>query len=217
MAKRSPKKEKKEKKVNQQKVICGIAMSIDGYVAGNNMTEQAPFGDIPTQLLHKWMFDEPEKHEPEISSLLSAGAYIMGRNMFGPSGETYDKTWKGWWGNNPPYHAPVFVLTHRERESIQMDGGTTFNFVTEGIEYALDQARKLADDKPIDITGGANVINQYLQAQLIDEIWLHIVPVTIGKGKKLFENVFNLNMEPINVSGNNLVTHIKYRIIKPKH
>jgi dihydrofolate reductase len=207
------------------KVICGIAMSVDGFVAGPNMTEEKPFGDLPENflkrgvhgypegLMHRWFSEEPEKHKEEIDELISAGAYIMGRNMYGPKGTKYDKTWKGWWGDNPPYHAPVFVLTHTPREPIQMEGGTTFTFVTDGIESAMRQAQKAAGNKPVAISGGANVVNQYLAAGLIDELWLHIVPGTIGKGQRLFENVPSLHLEPIQWRGTELVTHIKYRII----
>jgi dihydrofolate reductase len=137
------------------KVICGISMSVDGFVAGPNMSEQKPFGDLPENvlrrgmsgapegILHRWMFKEPEKHKAELAELNSvAGAYIMGRNMYGPIGQKYDETWKGWWGDNPPFHVPVFVLTHKPRELIEMEGGTTFNFVTDGIKSALEQAQK---------------------------------------------------------------------------
>lgn len=154
------------------------------------------------------------EHKDEIAQLSSvAGAYIMGRNMYGPKGQEYDKTWKGWWGDNPPFNAPVFVLTHQARETIQMEGGTTFTFVTDGIKSAMEKAQKAAGKKPVAISGGANVVNQYLAAGLIDELWLHIVPATIGKGQRLFENVPNLHMEPISWGGTKLVTHIKYRII----
>lgn len=197
------------------KVICGVAVSIDGFIAGPNMSEEKPFGDIPDGYLHRWMFDEAEKHVDELKELNSvAGAYIMGRNMYGPKGEEYDKTWKGWWGANPPYHAPVFVLTHNSREPIEMEGGTSFIFVTDGIHTALEKAKEVAGNKPIAIAGGANVINQYLAEGLIDEIWLHIVPVTIGSGARLFDGVPKLQMEPMSCGGTKLVTHIKYRIIK---
>ncbi len=201
-------------------------MSVDGFVAGPNMSEQKPFGDLPEGvlrrgmsgapegILHRWVFDEPEKHKAEIAELNSvAGAYIMGRNMYGPKGQKYDKTWKGWWGDNPPFHAPVFVLTHKPRELIQMEGGTTYTFITDGMKSALQQAQKAAGKKPVAISGGANVVNQYLAAGLIDELWLHIVPTTIGKGQRLFDDVPGLHMEPISCSGTELVTHIKYRLI----
>lgn len=195
------------------KVICGMSMSIDGFVAGQHESEENPFGDISAGLLHRWMFDEPEKHQAEIANLSSvAGAYVMGWNMFAPPELDENREWKGWWGDEPPFHAPVFVLTHRNRESLAMEGGTAFHFVTDGIEAALEKARQAAGDKPVAIAGGANTVNQYLSAGLIDELWLHIIPVTIGKGQRLFENVANLRMEPIEWGGTKLVTHIKYRV-----
>ncbi len=199
------------------KVICDMAMSIDGFVAGAHESEQKPFGDISAELLHKWMFDESEKHKTEIAHLNSvAGAYLMGWNMFAPPDLEEDREWKGWWGNNPPFHAQVFVLTHRARKSVKMESGTTFIFANDGIEPALKQDRQAAGDKPVAIAGGANVVNQYLQAGLIDELWLHIVPATIGKGPRLFDKVANLHMEPVEWGGSKLVTHIKYRALAPK-
>lgn len=196
-------------------VICGISTTLDGYVAGLNMTEQEPFGDMPDGLLHRWMFDEPERHEAELRALGStAGAYIMGRNMFGPAGPAYDQTWTGWWGDDPPFHAPVFVLTHRARAPIPMQGGTTFHFVTGGIDAALAQARAAAGDEPVAIAGGASVVNQYLAVGAIDELWLHIAPLTFGHGKRLFEQIPDLRLEPISVGGTELVTHIRYRVVR---
>jgi dihydrofolate reductase len=197
------------------RVICGISMSIDGFVAAPNLTEQHPFGDVSPRLFLGWMWDEPEKHVAELADLISvSGAYIMGRNMYGPAGDQYDQSWKGWWDDDPPYHVPVFVLTHKARAPITMAGGTTFTFVTDGVLAALRQAEQAAGDKPIAIAGGASVVNQCLAAQVIDELWLHIVPVTIGKGPRLFENVPNLRLEPISWGGTSRVTHIKYRVIK---
>jgi dihydrofolate reductase len=194
------------------KVICGVSISLDGFVAGENMTLEKPFGDMPTDLLHRWMFNEPEKHKVEIDSLTSAGAFIMGRNMFGPKNLQSDPAWKGWWGDNPPYHAPVFVLSHSEREPIIMEGGTTFNFVTDGVESALEQARAAAGTKDVSIAGGANTINQYLAAGLIDELWLHVVPVTIGRGQRLLKDIPGLRLKPLEVRTTDIVTHIKYAI-----
>jgi dihydrofolate reductase len=190
-------------------------MSIDGFVAGSNMTEEKPFGDIPPILLHRWQIEEPEKHTEEIHQLSKvAGAYIMGRNMFGPSGEAYDKSWKGWWGEEPPYHAPVFVLTHRPRTPIAMKGGTTFYFVTEGIAAAMEQAQKAAGDKPVAIAGGANTVNQFLAAGMIDEMWLHIAPCIVSSGARLFENVPRLEMDLLSSEGTGLATLVKYRFPK---
>jgi len=194
------------------KVTCGVTMSLDGFVAGLNMTLENPFGDISPQVLMSWQFDEPEKNKAEKEALVSAGAYIMGRNMFGPKDLQNDPNWKGWWGDNPPYHAPVFVLSHTERESIPMEGGTTFYFVTDGIESAMKQAKAAAGDKDVAIAGGANTINQYLAASLIDELWLHIAPITIGTGQRLFKDTPGIKLKPLEVRTTDLVTHIKYRI-----
>jgi dihydrofolate reductase len=194
------------------KVTCGVAMSLDGFVAGNNMSLEEPFGDAPPELFHGWQFDEPEKHKAESEALTSAGAFIMGRNMFGPKELQSDPSWKGWWGDNPPYHAPVFILSHTEHEPIIMEGGTTFNFVTDGIESALKQAKAAAGSKDVAISGGANVINQYLAAGLIDELWLHITPVTIGSGQRLFKDTPGIKLKPLEVRTTDLVTHIKYSI-----
>jgi len=196
------------------KVACSISMSLDGFVAGHNMTFEKPFGDMPDDLLHHWMFDEPEKHRAELDAILDAGAFIMGSNMYGPKDRRETPAWKGWWGDEPPYHAPVFVLTHKARNPIPMEGGTTFHFVSDGIQSALTQAKKAAGDKPIAIAGGASTVNQFLAAGLLDELWLHIAPVTVGSGARLFEGLPDLKFEPISISGNNIVTHIRYRIVK---
>ncbi|GHO97602.1 deaminase reductase [Reticulibacter mediterranei] len=196
------------------KVTSSIAMSLDSFVAGPNQSFEKPFGDIPEDLLHHWMFDEPEKHRAELDALQDAGAFIMGSNMFGPKEMRESADWKGWWGENPPYHVPVFILSHKQRDPIVMEGGTTFIFITDGIEAALSQAKEVAGEKPVAIAGGANTINQYLSAGLIDELWLHIVPVTIGSGSRLFDGVPDLGLEPVAISGTELVTHIRYRVVK---
>jgi dihydrofolate reductase len=198
-------------------VTSGMAISLDGFTAGLNQSFEKPFGDnFDVDLLERWMFAEPEKHKhiKEIEAILDAGAFIMGSNMFGPKDRRNKPEWKGWWGSNPPYHAPVFVLTHKERKPIEMDGGTTFFFVTDGIESALSQAKEAAGNRDVKINGGANTVNQFLKAGLIDELWLHIVPVTIGAGTRLFDGVSNLNLDPIEVSGTSMVTHIRYKVLK---
>jgi dihydrofolate reductase len=194
------------------KVTCGVAMTLDGFIAGNNMTLEEPFGDAPVQLFHGWRSGEPGQHKAEVDALVSAGAFIMGRNMFGPKDLQSEASWKGWWGDNPPYHAPVFVLSHSEHEPIVMQGGTTFTFVTDGIKSAMKQAKAAAGDKDVAIAGGANVINQYLAADLIDELWLHITPVTIGSGQRLFKNTPGIKLKPLEVRTTDLVTHLKYAI-----
>lgn len=199
-----------------QKVTSGLTVSLDGFGAGINQSFEKPFGDnFDADLLDRWMFAEPEKHKhkKEIDAILDAGAFIMGSNMFGPKDKRDTSEWKGWWGDNPPYHAPVFVLSSKERPPIEMEGGTTFFFVTDGIESALAKAKEAAGDRDVKIMGGANTINQYLAAGLIDELWVHIVSVTIGAGSRLFEGVQGLNLEPIEVSGTSVVTHIRYKAV----
>lgn len=200
-----------------QKITSGLTISLDGFGAGVNQSFEKPFGNnFDSDLLDRWMFAEPEKskHKKEIDAILDAGAFIMGSNMFGPKDGRDEPEWKGWWGDDPPYHAPVFVLSPNEREPIEMEGGTTFYFVTDGIESALERAKKAAGDRNVKIMGGANTINQYLAAGLIDELWVHIVPVTIGEGSRLFEGVPDLTLEPIELSGTSVVTHIRYSVLK---
>lgn len=198
-------------------VTSGLTISLDGFAAGINQSFDKPFGDnFDSDLLDRWMFAEPEKnkHKKEIDAILDAGAFIMGSNMFGPKDRRDKPEWKGWWGDNPPYHAPVFVLSHKKREPIEMEGGTTFFFVTDGIEAALAKANSAAGNRNVKIMGGATTVNQYLKAGLIDELWLHIVPVTVGVGTRLFDGVPNLNLEPIEVSGTSVVTHIRYKVLR---
>jgi dihydrofolate reductase len=199
------------------KITAGITMSVDGFVAGPNQRLDSPFGDIDESILHRWMFDsadKPDHKEEMLDYLVDAGAFIMGSNMFVPKEKYDDPDWKGWWGDNPPYHAPVFVLSHKPRESIPMEGGTTFHFVADGIEAALAQAKEAGGDRKIHIAGGANTVNQFLAAGIIDELWLHIAPATLENGARLFEKVSNLRLEPIKVSTTKLATHILYKVLK---
>jgi dihydrofolate reductase len=196
------------------KVTCDIAMSVDGFVAGPNQTLENPLGEDVEQRLHQWMFNDAEANAPEIKAITQAGAFIMGRNMFGPGRGKWDLDWKGWWGEDPPYHAPVFVLTHHARAPLPMQGGTTFNFVTDGIESALNQARKVAGNKDIAVAGGAAVVNQFLAAGFIDELRLHVAPVLMGKGERLFEGVGDVTLEPLSARNTKFVTHLRYRVIR---
>ena len=172
------------------KVACSIAMSLDAFVAGPNMSFEKPFGDMPEDALHHWMFDEPEKHRAELDALNDAGAFIMGSNMYGPKDrrESAD-TWKGWWGDNPPYHTAVFVLSHHERKPVEMEGGTIFHFVTDGIGAALARAREAANGKDVRLGGGVAAIRQFLQAALIDQLHIAIAPILLGSGEHLFHGL----------------------------
>jgi dihydrofolate reductase len=197
------------------RVVCDITISADGYSAGLNQTEERPFGDDGGDgwgdKLHAWLAETPEENRAEVDQMTVAKAFIMGRNMFGPVRGEWDRQWNGWWGDDPPFHAPVFVLTHHAREPQPMDGGTTYHFVTDGIESALSQARAAAGDGDVAIIGGATTINQFLAAGLIDELRLHIVPLTLGAGTRLFEGVPALELEQVKSRAASLVTHVTYR------
>ena len=197
------------------KVTADIAISVDGFVAGPNQSLDNPLGEGVGDRLHRWMFEEPEANAAAIAGLTAARAYIMGRNMFGPGRGAWDEQWKGWWGEEPPYHGPVFVLTNHPREPLPMEGGTTFTFVTDGIESALAQARAAAGDGDVAIAGGAATVRQYLAAGLIDELRLHVVPELLGAGERLLDGVGSVSLEQIAVSGTDIVTHLTYRVGRP--
>ncbi len=179
-------------------------MSLDGFVAGPEQSVDNPLG-IGGERLHEWAFalaifraqhgmegGEVNESTPFIEeSLANIGATIMGRNMFGGHPGIWDpnRPWNGWWGQNPPYHHPVFVLTHYRRDPLVLEGGTTFTFVTNGIKSALEQARRAADGKDVSLGGGASVAQQYLAAGLVDEMEINLVPTLLGSGERLFEGV----------------------------
>ncbi len=193
------------------KVTCDIGMSVDGFVAGPDQSLDEPLGKGGEEL-HRWMFEQPEQNADAIAGILESGAYIMGRNMFASGRGEWDLNWRGWWGEEPPYHAPVFVLTHYPREPLTMSGGTVFNFVTDGIQAAMSQARDAAGEKGVAIAGGAATVQQFLAAGLIDELRLHIAPIVLGAGERLFERVGKVKLEQLGVSGSDLVTHVRYRV-----
>ncbi|MFC8144452.1 dihydrofolate reductase family protein [Streptomyces paradoxus] len=199
------------------RVVCDITISADGYSAGLGQTQERPFGDDggdgSGEQLHAWMFRTPDENRAEIDRLNTAGAFIMGRNMFGPVRGAWDRQWNGWWGADPPFHAPVFVLTHHPREPQPMDGGTTYHFVTDGIASALARAREAAGDGGVTVLGGATTVNQYLAAGLIGELRLHIAPLTLGAGTRLFEGVPPLRLEQVTSRAASGVTHLTYRVL----
>lgn len=194
-------------------VTADIAVTLDGYGAGPNQRFEAPFGDIAEDRLHSWMFAHAAENEAEIAAITEASAYIMGRNMFSPGRGEWHPTWRGWWGEDPPDHAPVFVLTHHERDPLPMDGGTTFNFVTDGIESALEQARAAAGAGTIAVAGGATTINAYLAAGLLDELRLHVVPFVAGldRGSRMFDGIPATAFEVAAARATPHVTHLTYR------
>jgi dihydrofolate reductase len=183
--------------------ILNFTISVDGYGAGPNQTVDNPLG-VGGEELHNWMVKTATFHkmyggeggvegiddEFTARGVVNIGAWILGRNMFTLSrGAWPDDGWKGWWGENPPYHSPVFILTHHPRASIPMEGGTTFHFVTEGIHVALERARKAANGKDVRIVGGVNVIQQYLREMLVDEMHIPIAPVVLGSGEHLYNGI----------------------------
>lgn len=211
------------------KVKSDISVSLDGYVAGSNPTREEPLG-AGGEHLHDWYvrlryFHEmtgQDGGEVDVSDGLvreagaNTGAEIMGRGKFElpGSGPWGDDPWQGWWGDNPPFHKPVFVLTHYEREPLTLSD-TTFTFVTDGIESALRQARAASAEKDVFIGGGATVINQFLAARLLDELELHVVPLFLGGGSRLFEGVGpQVHLEPIRSVEAPGVTHLKYRVLR---
>jgi dihydrofolate reductase len=194
-------------------VTCNLSISADGFVAGPNQSRDNPLGDGGIRL-HEWHFElHPDDQVVFDDWQNSPGAYVMGRNMFGPGRGEWDLEWTGWWGEEPPYHVPVFVLTHHPREPLPMAGGTTFNFVTDGLDAALEQAKAAAGAKPVEIAGGASTVNAYLEAGAIDELHLHVSPVLLGTGERLFDGVSSsLELAPVHVQGSPAVTHVKYRV-----
>jgi dihydrofolate reductase len=196
------------------KVTSDISVSLDGFAAGPNQSLEKPFGDgLEDERLHTWMFDEAEAkaNAAEIAAITTAKAYIMGRNMFTPGRGEWDLDWKGWWGDNPPYHGPVFVLTHHPREPLTMEGGTTYHFVTDGIESALAQANAAAGDGYVSIQGGAATVRQYLAIGAIDELRLHVAPIVLGQGENVFTGLRGLELEAVARSGTGRITHVTYR------
>jgi dihydrofolate reductase len=209
------------------KVKVTITMSLDGFVAGPEQSAEDPLG-IGGEQLHQWLvslkaFAESHGREggevnastPIAEEILgNVGATIMGRNMFGGGPGPWSGDWRGYWGDDPPYHSPVFVLTRFAREPVPMQGGTTFYFVTEGIESALEQAREAAGDKDVSIGGGARAVQQYLAAGLLDEMVISIVPQFLGGGARLFDNLGDARpkldqIEAVVAPG---VTHLRYAV-----
>src|SRR5229473_1356678 len=209
------------------KVTSQISISLDGFVAGPNQSLDNPIGEGGMRL-HDWLFptsswrrqqgqgggEDGADSEVVDEVVQGVGAYIMGRKMFGGGSGSWNEEWKGWWGDEPPYRAPVFVLTHHPRRPLPMLGGTTFTFVTNGINSALEQAQAAGGDQDVAIAGGASTIRQYLAAGSLDELYLHIVPVILGAGERLLEDVGDSVLEPVKVVASPAVTHVKYRIAK---
>lgn len=199
---------------------CHVSISLDGYLAGPDQSLDAPLG-VGGQRVHEWHFKAEESgvaaDEAALADLLAPrGAYVMGRNMYGPVRGGWDTgqgvEWRGWWGAEPPYHAPVFVLTHHEHEPIEMAGGTTFFFVTEGFAAAYARALEAAAGGDVRIAGGASTIRQAFAAGVLEEITLDLAPVLLGAGERLFDGVSDPDLQPVEVSASPFATHVRYRV-----
>jgi dihydrofolate reductase len=211
------------------RIFVDISMSLDGYVAGPNPTLDEPLGRGGEDL-HDWVVrlaawrkshgmtggetgPDGDIMEETIDNL---GAVIMGRRMFNGGGGPWenDTNLDGWWGDTPPFHVPVFILTHYNRDQVIKNEGTTFNFVTDGIESALEQAKKAAGDKDISISGGASTIQQYIKLGVVDELQIHLVPILLGGGTRLLEDLGDAKLEKVRVIDSPLVTHLKFLVKK---
>ncbi|MGC1210005.1 MAG: dihydrofolate reductase family protein [Micromonospora sp.] len=208
-------------------VSSQISMSVDGFVAAPGQSRQDPLGRGGLRL-HEWYFATErwrKQHGPaggernvdaEVVDEMTRGigAYVMGRRMFGGGDGPWDPSWTGWWGDDPPFHVPVFVLTRHPRESLVMRGGTEFHFVTDGIEAALARARAAAGDRVVSVAGGASAVRQCLAVGLLDTLWLHVVPIVLGAGTPLFAGLGEVRLDPVTVVAGPAVTHVKYRVAR---
>jgi dihydrofolate reductase len=196
---------------------CHMSISLDGFVAGPDQSREDPLGKRGREL-HGWHIGDPRANDADKLAnewlMRPRGAYVMGRNMFGPIRGDWGEDWSGWWGPEPPYHAPVFVLTHHRHDPIQMDGGTTFHFITEGFDAAYAAACDAAGDSGVDIAGGASTVRQALAAGVIDELTLDIAPVLLGSGERIFDGVESFGFEPAEALHSPLATHIRYRRVR---
>ena len=192
-----------------------MSISLDGFVAGPDQSPDNPIGR-GGMALHQWHLRGEIATDADVAMtsrlLAPKGAYVMGRNMFGPVRGEHDPDWRGWWGDEPPYHAPVFVLTHYEHEPIEMEGGTTFHFVTGGFDAALSQATEVAGDKDVDIAGGASTVRQALASGAIDELTLNIVPVLLGRGERIFDETTQPKLTIAEALHSPNATHVRYDV-----
>lgn len=197
-----------------QTVSAHMMLTLDGFGTGLSQSREKPFGTIDPQQLARWMFKDGETNKAEVAAITDYGAYIMGRNMFAAPGDTvWEPEWTGWWGDNPPYHAPVFVLTHYEHEPLHMEGGNSFHFVTEGYDVALARAREAAGERNVSIAGGVSTLRHYLNTGVVDTLHLKIVPLLAGQGERLWDGV-TATLEPIGARATRYVTHMDYRVVK---
>lgn len=206
-------------------VRFSITVSLDGFLAGPNQSLEQPLGEGGEEL-HEWVLaleawrkphglegGEVNASTPVVEAAQeNVGAHIMGRQMFGGGPGPWDESWRGWWGDDPPFHDPVFVLTHHAREPLEMEGGTTFHFVTDGFESALAQAREAAGAKDVVIAGGGSVVQQALAAGAVDEFTVSVAPILLGRGTRLLDGVPAQSLQLLEVVDAPGVTHLRYRV-----
>jgi dihydrofolate reductase len=195
---------------------CHMSISLDGFVAGPAQSRDEPLG-VGGMKLHEWHLradDTGDEADLRMRDLLlrPRGAYVMGRNMFGPVRGPWDDDWQGWWGDEPPYHAPVFVLTHHARDPVALGGGTIFHFVTDGFATAYQQATAAAGGGGVDIAGGASTVRQALAAGVVNELTLDVAPVLLGSGERLFDGLDDPGLTPVEVAHSPRATHIRYKV-----
>src|SRR3954454_7329839 len=194
---------------------CHMSISLDGFVAGPDQSRENPLGKRGREV-HGWHLGDERANDADATAagwlMRPRGAYVMGRNMFGPVRGGWDEDWRGWWGAEPPYHAPVFVLTHHPRDPVEMAGGTTFVFVTGGFDAAFELARAAAGDADVTVAGGASTVRQALAAGVIDELVLDVVPVLLGGGARLLDGVTDPGLTQLEVTSSPGVTHLRYRV-----
>jgi dihydrofolate reductase len=198
-----------------QLVQAHMMLSLDGFSTGLNQSRERPFGSVDPKQLARWMFEDGDNNKAEKAAITDYGAFIMGRNMFAaPGNDVWESDWKGWWGPNPPYHAPVFVLTHCAHPPIEMEGGTVFHFVTEGQEVALARAREAAGDRNVSIAGGVSTLRNYLNAGAVDILHLQLVPILLKEGERLWDGL-TAPLEPIGARHTRFATHLDYAVQNP--
>ncbi|SEP61094.1 Dihydrofolate reductase [Devosia sp. YR412] len=197
-----------------QQVRAHMMLSLDGFGSGLNQSRERPFGTVDPRQLARWMFEDADTNRAEIDAIVDHGAFVMGRNMWAAPGPgVWEEEWTGWWGPNPPYRAPVFVLTHYERPPIEMEGGTTFHFVTQGPEVALARAKEAAGGRNVAIAGGVTTLRHYLNAGAVDTLHLKIVPLIVGQGERLWEGL-TAQLEPTGSRHTRFATHVDYRVTR---
>lgn len=197
-----------------QQVRAHMMLTLDGYGTGVGQSREKPFGTINPQELARWMFEDREANKDKIDAIVDFGAFVMGRNMFAaPGPDIWEEAWTGWWGPNPPYHAPVYVLTHHAHAPIQMEGGTVFHFVNDGYDAALALAREAAGLRDVAIAGGVSTLRHYLNAGAVDTLHLTIAPLLAGQGDRLFDGV-TVRLEQTGARHSRFATHLDYAVLR---